>query len=163
MLYKLFYSFHDVFSPFNVFRYITVRTTLAVVTALFLSFLLAPWLIRTMRKFSFTQQVRDDGPKAHLEKAGTPTMGGVLILFSIIASVLMWGDLTNKYIWIMVVATLGFGLIGFIDDYLKALSQSSKGLRAWYKFAAQITLALVIGVLLYFDPEDAYASVLSIP
>ncbi|HDH50043.1 MAG TPA: phospho-N-acetylmuramoyl-pentapeptide-transferase, partial [Nitrospirae bacterium] len=98
-----------------------------------------------------------------LEKAGTPTMGGVLILFSIIASVLMWGDLTNKYIWIMVVATLGFGLIGFIDDYLKALSQSSKGLRAWYKFAAQITLALVIGVLLYFDPEDAYASVLSIP
>ncbi len=163
MLYKLFYSFQDFFSPFNVFRYITFRTALAVITALSISFILAPWIIKLLRRFSVIQHVRDDGPRAHLDKTGTPTMGGILILFSIILSVLMWGDLGNKYIWIMLFATFGFGLIGFVDDYLKSVSQSAKGLKARYKFAAQITLALAIGFLLYSNPEDPYASVLSIP
>lgn len=163
MLYNLFYSLHEFFSPFNVFRYITFRTALAVFTALCISFLLAPWIIKILRQFSLTQHVRDDGPKAHLGKTGTPTMGGVLILSSIILSVLMWGDLSNKYIWLMLVATFGFGIIGFADDYLKAISQSAKGLRAWYKFAAQIALALAIGFLLYYNPDDPYASRLSIP
>ncbi len=163
MLFELFYSFNEYFSPFNVFRYITFRTALAAITALSVSFILAPWAIRTLRQFSLTQHVRDDGPRAHLDKTGTPTMGGALVLFSIILSVLMWGDLSNKYIWIMLFATFGFGAIGFIDDYLKAVSRSAKGLRAWYKFAAQIILALAIGLLLYYNPDDPYASRLSIP
>jgi phospho-N-acetylmuramoyl-pentapeptide-transferase len=163
MLFDLFYSFHETFSPFNVFRYITFRTALAVITALAISFILAPWIISTLKRFDFTQHVRDDGPQAHKGKIGTPTMGGVLILSSIILSVLMWGDLGNKYIWVMVTATLGFGMIGFIDDYLKALSRSAKGLRARYKFTAQIVLAMAIGFYLYYNPEDPYASILSIP
>ena len=163
MLYKLFYSLSESFSPFNVFRYITFRTALAVITALSISFILAPWVINVLRRSSLTQYVRDDGPKAHVNKTGTPTMGGILILFSIVLSVLMWGDLENKYIWIMIFATLGFGIIGLVDDYLKAVSKSAKGLRARYKFTAQITLALAIGFFLYNNPGDTYASKLSIP
>jgi phospho-N-acetylmuramoyl-pentapeptide-transferase len=163
MLYDLFYSLHEFFSPFNVFRYITFRTALAVVTAFSISFLMAPWIIKVLRQFSLIQHVRDDGPKAHLNKTGTPTMGGVLVLFSIILSVLMWGDLSNKYIWLMLVTIFGFGIIGFVDDYLKTVRQSAKGLSAWYKFTAQITLALAIGFLLYYNPGDPYASRLSIP
>jgi phospho-N-acetylmuramoyl-pentapeptide-transferase len=163
MLFKLFFSLHDVFSPFNVFRYITVRTALAVITALSISLILAPWIINLLRRLDITQHVRDDGPKAHINKKGTPTMGGVLILVSIIMSVLMWGDLGNKFIWILLVATFGFGFVGFVDDYLKAVGHSATGLKARYKFAAQIMLALIIGALLYYNPEDPYASVLSIP
>jgi len=163
MLYSLFYSLHEIFSLFNVFRYITVRTALAVVTALFVSILLAPWIIERLKKLSFTQHVRDDGPKTHLNKTGTPTMGGILILSSVILSVLMWGNLSNKFVWIMLLATVGFGLIGFVDDYLKVVKQNAKGLRACYKFGYQIALALVIGLLLYYNPHDAYASKLSIP
>jgi phospho-N-acetylmuramoyl-pentapeptide-transferase len=163
MLYKLFYSLHEVISPFNVFRYITFRTALAVITALFISLIIAPWIIRTLRRFNLTQQVRDDGPRAHLDKTGTPTMGGVLILFSIIISVLMWGDLSSKYIWLMFVATVGFGIIGFTDDYLKTVNHSAEGLKARYKFAVQVIVALAIGFQLYFNPDDPYASMLSIP
>ncbi|MBI5026919.1 MAG: phospho-N-acetylmuramoyl-pentapeptide-transferase [Nitrospirae bacterium] len=163
MLGDLFYNLHDIFSPFNVFKYITFRTALAVITALFLSFVLTPLMIDRLRRLSLTQYIREDGPKAHHEKAGTPTMGGVLILMSIIITVLMWGDLQNKYIWIMLFAMVGFGLIGFADDYLKIIGRNSKGLRAWYKFGAQIFLALAIGLLLYYDPKDPYGSVLSIP
>jgi phospho-N-acetylmuramoyl-pentapeptide-transferase len=163
MLFKLFFSLHEVFSPFNVFRYITFRTALAVITALAISFVFAPLIINQLRKRNITQHVREDGPKEHKNKTGTPTMGGVLILTSIILSVLMWGDLENKFIWIMLTATFGFGMIGFIDDYLKAVTRSPKGLKARYKFAIQIILALIIGVLLYYNPDDPYASVLSIP
>ncbi len=163
MLYYLFYNLHDAFSPFNVFRYITFRTTVTALTALLISFLMAPWVIQRLRQFSFTQHVRDDGPRTHLDKAGTPTMGGVLILSSIILSVLMWGDLSNKFIWIMLVSTFGFGSIGFVDDYLKVTRQNTRGLKGWYKFSAQIILALAIGMLLYFNPDDQFASKLSIP
>jgi len=163
MIGSLLYSLHDWFSLFNVFRYITFRTALAVITALFMSFLLAPVVIERLKRLSLTQYVRDDGPKSHLNKTGIPTMGGLLILFSILISVLMWGDLNNKYIWIMLLATIGFGLIGFADDYLKTTRRDSKGLRAWYKFTAQIALALLIGILLYRDPKDQYAAMLSIP
>ena len=104
MLYKLFYSLNEYYSPFNVFRYITFRTALAVITALLITVIFAPWVIEKLRKFSCTQYVRDDGPKTHIYKTGTPTMGGILIILSVIISVLMWGDLGNKYILIMILA-----------------------------------------------------------
>jgi phospho-N-acetylmuramoyl-pentapeptide-transferase len=163
MLYKLFYSFHDFYSPFNVFRYITFRTALAALTSMLITFVLAPWIIERMKRFSMIQHVRDDGPKTHLGKEGTPTMGGVLIILSIVASVMMWGDLANKFMRIMIAAIIGFGLIGFADDYLKAVRRDPKGLRGWYKFGAQIFLAMGIGLMFYHDPEDPYIAQLSIP
>lgn len=163
MLYNLLYNLHDWFSPFNVFRYITFRTALAVITAMFFSFVLGPWMIRKLRRLSLTQHIRDDGPKAHMEKAGTPTMGGVLIILCIIISLFMWGDLKNIYIWTMIVALLGFGTIGFFDDYLKIIRKSHRGLRAYQKFGLQIILALLLGLFLYMNPKDPYNDVLSIP
>lgn len=163
MLYKLFYSLHEVYSPFNVFRYITFRAALATITAMVITFILAPWVIEMLRKASFTQHVREDGPKTHLNKTGTPTMGGLLIIFSIVMSVAMWADMDNKYILIMMAAIVGFGFIGLADDYLKAIKRDAQGLRGWYKFGAQIILALALGVLFYYDPADPNFSMLSIP
>src|SRR5512135_1535089 len=140
MLYSLLYGLHDWFSPLNVFRYITFRTALAVLTAMGFSLLCGPWMITRLRTLSLTQQIRDDGPKAHMGKAGTPTMGGLLIIFGILLSVLMWGDLKNMYIWVMIISLAGFGAIGFLDDYLKIWRQNHKGLRAYQKFGLQIVL-----------------------
>jgi phospho-N-acetylmuramoyl-pentapeptide-transferase len=163
MLYSLLYSFHDLFSPLNVFRYITFRTSLAVLSAIFFSLLLGPWLIRKLKRFSMTQQIRDDGPKSHMGKAGTPTMGGFLIILAIALSILLWGDLKNIYIWIMILSLVGFGAIGFLDDYLKIIRKNHRGLRAYQKFGMQIFLALSIGIFLYFNPSDPYSDVLSVP
>jgi phospho-N-acetylmuramoyl-pentapeptide-transferase len=163
MLYKLLYSFHELYSPFNVFRYITFRTALAVVTAMLITFILAPWLIERLRRLSFTQYVRDDGPRTHLDKKGTPTMGGIMIILSVVLTVLLWGDLHNRYILVMLLALTGFGLIGFVDDYLKSVTQTPRGLKVRNKFGLQILLALLIGLIFYHDPNDSYASTLSIP
>ncbi|MDP1758620.1 MAG: phospho-N-acetylmuramoyl-pentapeptide-transferase [Thermodesulfovibrionales bacterium] len=163
MLYSLLYSLHDWFSPFNVFRYITFRTALAVLTAMLITFILGPKVIKRLSRFSVTQQVRDDGPQTHLGKTGTPTMGGVLIIISILVTVLLWGDLTNKYILTMIFSLVGFGTIGFIDDYLKVVKRNPKGLRGYYKFGAQVLLALAISMFLYMNPKDPYNDVLSIP
>ncbi len=163
MLYNLIYSMHEWFSPLNVFRYITFRTSLAIFTSLFLSLMLGPWIIRKLKRLSLTQQIRDDGPKAHLGKAGTPTMGGILIILCILISIFMWGDMKNIYIWMMIVSLVGFGGIGFLDDYLKVYRHNHRGLRAYQKFGMQIVLALAIGVFLYMNPEDPYADVLSVP
>ena len=163
MLYSLLYNLHDWFSPLNVFRYITFRTSLAVLTAMLFSLLLGPWLIGRMRRLSMTQQIRDDGPKTHMNKAGTPTMGGILIILCILLSVLLWGDLKNMYIWVMIVSLAGFGLIGFFDDYLKITRKNHTGLRAIYKFGNQIILAIIIGIFLYMNPKDPYSDVLSVP
>lgn len=163
MLYNILYNLHDLFSPLNVFRYITFRTTLAILTAMFLSFILGPWIIRRLKRLSMTQQIRDDGPKGHIGKAGTPTMGGILIILCILISIFLWGDLGNIYIWVMISALVGFGIIGFIDDYLKIARKSHRGLRAYQKFGLQIVLALIIGVFLYMNPKDPYADVLSVP
>src|SRR4030043_2075960 len=119
MLYSLLYSLHDWFSPLNVFRYITFRTSLAVLTAMVFALIMGPWIINRLRRLSMTQQIRDDGPKTHMGKAGTPTMGGLLIIVSILLSVLMWGDLRNMYVWILIISLVGFGGIGLCDDYLK--------------------------------------------
>lgn len=163
MLYSLLYKLHDWFSPLNVFRYITFRTALAVITAMLITFILGPGIIKRLRRFSVTQHIRDDGPQTHLGKTGTPTMGGVLIIISILITILLWGDLTNAYIWVMVFSIVGFGAIGFIDDYLKIIKKDSKGLRACYKFGAQMLLALMIGMFLYMNPKDPFSAVLSIP
>jgi len=163
MLYSFIYSLHEWFSPLNVFRYITFRTSLAIITAMVFSLILGPWIIGKLRRLSLTQQIRDDGPKAHIGKAGTPTMGGLLIILCILLSVLMWGDLKNMYIWTMIGSLVGFGTIGFLDDYLKIIRKSHKGLRAYQKFGLQIVLALVIGIFLYLNPKDPYTDVLSVP
>ncbi|MBF0565626.1 MAG: phospho-N-acetylmuramoyl-pentapeptide-transferase [Nitrospirae bacterium] len=163
MLYYILYSFHDVFSPLNVFRYITFRTALAVITAMSITFILAPEVIKFLKRISLTQQIRDDGPQSHLTKAGTPTMGGLLIMFSIAFATLMWGNLQNRYVWIMIVSSLGYAAIGFFDDYLKVSKRNHKGLKARYKFGLQIVLALLVGIAEYLDPSDPYSTILLVP
>ncbi len=163
MLYKLFYYFQDYYSPFNVFRYITFRTALAVITSLIITFISAPWIIGKLKKLSMTQYVRNDGPLTHLKKEGTPTMGGIMIILSVVLSVLMWGDLSNKFILIMIASIIGFGFIGLTDDYLKVVKKNPKGLGGWYKAVAQIAFAIVIGFSFYYDPNDIYIAKLSIP
>ena len=163
MLYSLLYGLQDWFSALNVFRYITFRTALAVLTAMFFALVLGPWIIRKLKNLSVTQQIREDGPKAHMGKAGTPTMGGILIILCILISILMWGDLRNMYVWTLIAALLGFGGIGLLDDYLKIARQNHRGLRVYQKFGMQILLAFLIGIFLYVNPNDPYADVLSVP
>jgi phospho-N-acetylmuramoyl-pentapeptide-transferase len=134
-----------------------------VLTAILFSLILGPWIINKLKRLSLTQHVRDDGPKAHMNKAGTPTMGGLLIIICIFFSILLWGDLKNIYVWTMIVSLVGFGAVGFIDDYLKITRRSHKGLRAYQKFGLQIFLAFLIGLFLYMNPKDPYTDVLSVP
>jgi phospho-N-acetylmuramoyl-pentapeptide-transferase len=163
MLYHLLYPLRDTFSGFNVFRYITFRSAGAVLTALLVSFLLGPSMIAWLRRLKVGQQVRVDGPQTHLTKQGTPTMGGLLIIASLATSVLLWSDLTNKYVWVVLFATLAFGGIGFWDDYLKVVKKHSTGLRAYQKFGLQIAASLAIGIVLYIFSGDHEATFLSVP
>src|SRR4030095_11118574 len=133
---------------FNVFRYITFRTAGASVTALALSLILGPILIRRLREFQIRQVIRQEGPRTHRAKAGTPTMGGLLILASAIIPTLLWANLTNPNIWIAVVATTGFGAIGFADDYLKIVRRSHHGLSPRYKMLWQVIIGIGVGVAL---------------
>jgi phospho-N-acetylmuramoyl-pentapeptide-transferase len=153
MLYHLLYPLHTTLSVFNVFRYITFRTIYASLTAFFICFLLGPWIIRRLSGMQVGQYIRDDGPESHLSKAGTPTMGGLLIVFSIVGSTLLWSDLTNYFVWIMLFVVVGYGLVGFIDDYLMLVKKRSKGLTVRRKFALQFGLALIIGCLVYASPD----------
>jgi phospho-N-acetylmuramoyl-pentapeptide-transferase len=150
MLYHLLFPLHTHFTVFNVFRYITFRTIYASLTAFLICFLLGPWFIRRLRRLQVGQYIREDGPQDHLRKAGTPTMGGTLILFAALASTLLWNDLTNFYVWIAMLASVGYGLIGFADDYLMQVRKRSKGLSVRGKFYLQLALGLAIGFLLYF-------------
>ncbi len=163
MLYKILFGLHDIASPFNVFRYITFRTALAIITSALLTFIFAPIIIGRLRNFSVIQQIRDDGPQKHLSKTGTPTMGGILIILSIIATTFLWGDLSNRYIWIMILSIFSFGFIGLIDDYIKTVKRNHKGLIARYKFAIQIVVALIVGLIIYSNPADPYKTNLLIP
>jgi phospho-N-acetylmuramoyl-pentapeptide-transferase len=163
MLYHLFYPLHTVFSGFNVFKYITFRSAGAVITAILVSFALGPRMIDWLRRLKVGQQVRDDGPRTHLNKQGTPTMGGLLIIAAIAISVLLWSDLTNAYVWVVLFATLAFGGIGFWDDYLKVVKKRSTGLRAYQKFGLQIAASLLIGLFLYYNPGDPNSTHLSVP
>ncbi len=163
MLYILLYNLHNWFSPFNVFRYITFRTSLAVLSAMLFTVILGPGIINRLKRLSMTQQIRDDGPKTHMGKTGTPTMGGLLIILCILLSVFMWGDLKNTYVWVMIISLVGFGGIGFLDDYLKIARKNHKGLRAYQKFGMQLALAFLIGVFLYMNPKDPFTDVLNVP
>jgi phospho-N-acetylmuramoyl-pentapeptide-transferase len=153
MFYHLLYPLHTTLSVFNVFRYITFRTIYASLTAFLICFVLGPWVIRRMQVLQVGQYIREDGPEAHLKKAGTPTMGGALILGAVTVSCLLWNILSNVYVWILLLSTVGYGLIGFADDYLKVVKKQSKGLSARAKITWQIALATLVSVLLYTHPN----------
>jgi phospho-N-acetylmuramoyl-pentapeptide-transferase len=152
MLYHLLYPLHTTISAFNVFRYITFRTIYAVLTAFLISFLLGPWVIRKLSQMQVGQYIREDGPQTHLKKAGTPTMGGALIIFAVAVSTLLWADLTNFFVWMVLMVMVGFGLIGFVDDYLKQVVKRSKGLSGRGKLILQTLLALIVGLLVVLHP-----------
>jgi len=135
---------------FNVFQYITLRAVLATLTALTISLLAGPLVIRKLTAYKIGQAVRDDGPQSHLTKAGTPTMGGALVLLSILITTLLWGDLTNRFVWVVLVVTFGFGAIGWIDDYRKVVKNNPKGLSPKAKFIWQSLIGLVAATYLAF-------------
>ena len=165
MLYWLFYEklFHY-FTPFRVFGYDTFRTALASLTALFLCIALGPWLIGKLRQLQIGQHIREDGPQSHLNKSGTPTMGGVLIVISIVVPTLLWANLSNPYIWIALFALVSFGAIGFYDDYAKIRRQRSLGLTARDKFLLQVAASLLVGVaLLSLHARGMYDTSINFP
>ncbi len=148
MLYHLLLPLYPQIPVLNVVRYITFRTAAASLTALFISLVFGPWLIRRLRQFQIGQVIRQEGPESHRAKAGTPTMGGLLILAAALIPTLLWADLTNVYVWIAVAATAAFGGIGFLDDYLKITRRSSGGLAPRYKLGLQIVVAAGVGLVL---------------
>ncbi|HVZ21427.1 MAG TPA: hypothetical protein VG871_10215, partial [Vicinamibacterales bacterium] len=149
MLYYLLYDLlHTEWSLLNVFRYITVRTAMASLSALALSLLLGPWLVRKLREFQIGQVIRQEGPESHRAKAGTPTMGGLLILTATLVPTLLWANLTNPDVWIAVLTTAAYGAIGFADDYLKIVRKSHHGLLPRYKMANQILVGAAVGIAL---------------
>lgn len=150
MLYNFLYPFHTEVPVLNVIQYITFRTAAASLTALAISLLLGPWLIQRLRDFQIGQIIRQEGPASHAPKAGTPTMGGLLILAAALIPTLLWADLENEYIWIAVLATAAFGAVGFIDDYLKVVRRSHHGLRPRHKIFGQIAVATAVGFAVIF-------------
>ena len=164
MLYHFLLPLRDEFALFNVVRYITFRTAAAVATAILLSLLFGPSFVRTLRRLSVGQNIRDVGPQSHLVKAGTPTMGGLLILFAWLLSTLLWANLTSGYIWLAILVTTGFGAIGFADDFLKVRRRNNQGLTAKTKFGALTVVATIAGVLLTRLPSaQPFSPVLTFP
>ncbi|MBI1354410.1 MAG: phospho-N-acetylmuramoyl-pentapeptide-transferase [Acidobacteria bacterium] len=165
MLYHLLYEqLYPLFSPFRVFQYITTRTAFAMLTALGLGLILGPWFIGRLRQFQIGQHIRADGPQSHLSKAGTPTMGGLLINISILVPTLLWTNLRNAYVWIALFALVGFGAIGFVDDYAKIRKARNLGLTARGKFGLQALMTLAIGsVLAWLSLRGEYQPVLALP
>ncbi len=164
MLYHLLYPLHELYGVFNVFRYITFRTAAAVFTALMLSLMLGPWFIRTLRRLSVGQNIREVGPNSHMVKAGTPTMGGLLILLAVLASTLLWANLTNPFVWIAIGVTTAFGLIGFSDDFIKVRKRRNLGLTSRAKFALQTLVGLATAYILMSLPDElGFAPTLTFP
>jgi phospho-N-acetylmuramoyl-pentapeptide-transferase len=152
VIYRLLYAFQDAFGALNVFRYITFRTVVGMLTALVLSLLLGPRVIRALRRLKVGQSVRDDGPQSHLAKQGTPTMGGILILVSLGVATLAWADPATPAVWIVLGVTLGFGAVGFADDYLKVARKNPKGVSARVKFWSLVAIATVGCTALLLTP-----------
>ena len=163
MLFWLFQQLEEVNPGFNVFAYITLRTILGALTALLVSLLLGPWFIRRLVRRQVGQPIRKLGPESHFSKAGTPTMGGALILFSIVFATLLWADLSNRYVWVVLLVTLAFGLIGWIDDYKKLVLQESAGLPARWKFLAQSCAGLAAAYFLWSSADVPAATELIVP
>jgi len=164
----LLYLFYHVLQPYfhalNVFRYITVRTALASITALLITLVLGPWVIRRLSDQQIGQFIREEGPKSHQAKAGTPTMGGVLIVGSTLVPTLLWGDLQNDYVWLAVLTMLAFGIIGFIDDYSKVTKKRNLGLTGTHKFSLQIFASSCVAItLITLTASGTYSTQLSIP
>ncbi len=164
LYYLLYHTLQRYFSPLNVFRYITVRTVYASLTAMFLALVFGPSLIRRLRELQIGQFIREEGPQGHKKKAGTPTMGGVLIIVSTAVPTLLWADLTNPFILLSLFALVGFAAIGFIDDYAKVSKQRNLGLTAKKKIYFQVFVSLAVGVsLLALTTHSAYSTQLMIP
>jgi phospho-N-acetylmuramoyl-pentapeptide-transferase len=162
MLYELLVPLVKYWSAFNVFRYITFRTAVAAVTALAISFALGPWLIRRLRVAQHGEDtIREDTPARHRAKAGTPTMGGLVILAAILASTLAWSSLRNRYVWVLILATAGLGLIGYLDDRKKL--KTRKGISARQKLGAQVVWIGLLMSWLYFWPPEGFSTGLTIP
>ncbi len=153
----------EYYSVFHVFGYLTLRAILAALTALAISLLVGPTMIRKLAEYQVGQRVRSDGPQSHLTKAGTPTMGGALILAAIVAATLLWADLANRFVWVVLLVTVAFGLIGFWDDYLKLVVGDSRGLIARYKYFWQSVAGLGAALALYFTAESAVDTTLYVP
>ena len=149
MLYALAQYLQDFHSVFNVFNYLSVRAILGVITALSISLIIGPTMIARLSRYNCGQPIRDDGPETHLIKAGTPTMGGALILVAIGISTLLWANLNSRHIWVVLIVTFAYGIIGWIDDYKKLVKQDPKGLASRYKYFWQSAIAIVVGIYLY--------------
>jgi phospho-N-acetylmuramoyl-pentapeptide-transferase len=163
MLYHLSQYLVSVHSGFNVFQYLTLRAILGVLTALLICFLIGPEVIRRLSRYQIGQTVRDDGPQSHLTKAGTPTMGGALILVAIAVSTLLWSDLGNRYVWMVLVVTLLFGAIGWVDDYRKLVLRDSRGLPARWKYFWQSLVGLAAAGALLATATSPYETQLIVP
>lgn len=151
------------YHAFGVFQYITLRTVLAALTSLVIALLVGPVMIRRLTQYKVGQVVRDDGPKTHYSKAGTPTMGGALILLAIALTTVLWADLKNAYIWILLATMMGFGAIGWVDDYRKLVRKNSKGLPAFWKYLWQSLIGLAVALILYFKAQTPAETQLLIP
>ena len=163
MLYWLADYLSQYVSTFNVFKYLTLRAILGIMTSLFISLLLGPAVIRRLNKLQIGQAIRDDGPQSHLVKAGTPTMGGALILLSIFTSTLLWADLSNRYVWVVLAVTFFFGAVGWVDDYRKVVEKHSQGLPARWKYLWQSVVGLSAAMFLYSTAGSPAETQLIVP
>jgi phospho-N-acetylmuramoyl-pentapeptide-transferase len=167
ILFEFLYPLNTVWSPLrvlNVFQYLTFRTAYASITALLISLLLGPWLIARLREFQIGQQIREEGPKSHQKKAGTPTMGGILIVVSIVVPTLLWTNLRSPFVWLCILSTLAYGGVGFADDYLKIVRKRSLGLTGREKIGLQFFISLGVGfLLLSLAEQGVYSTTLTVP
>ncbi len=164
MLYHLLYPLRQYISGLNIFQYITFRAGAAAITALFMAFILGPWIIRKLREKSIGEEIRKEGPQTHYQKSGTPTMGGIIILLATLVPTLLFANLSNIYVILIIIATVWMGIIGLLDDYLKSVKKYPKGLVARYKLIGQFSLGLLIGAWIYFDPAFTnFNSITTVP
>ena len=164
MLYELLYELRDLWSPLNVFRYLTFRTALSATTALVVTLALGPLIIARLRAAQIGEQIRAEGPATHASKQGTPTMDGTLIITAILVSTVLWADPANVFIWVALAGTAGFAGLGFVDDYLGTVHQRRRGLSARSKLLAQIGLSMAIGAVLWWlAAEGTFTTQLSLP
>ena len=153
MLYNLLLPFKDSFSIINLFEYITFRAGIAAIAALFISFIIGPWVIHILQKNQIGEEIRSTGPKSHMKKEGTPTMGGVIILMSVLLPTLLFSKINSVLVQIIIFATIWMGVIGFLDDYLKVIKKMKRGLIARYKIAGQISLGCIVSFWILTTPE----------